>query len=205
MALKYAPSQHRNTLLCDRPAAVANIKGSKLTSKIAFVRDFYGQATVERVIASLSAADRAQIETLVDLRWYSSDLYDRLAEAICTVAAGGDESVYDQMGNRSAEHQLSNIYAAFKRSDLVKMFRNMVPMHAHLNEGGIMEVDSSHEDECTITVTAPKSTHVGCRISRAFYRRVAELAGAAAVVVDERTCTARGDDACRFVIRWTHK
>lgn len=78
----------------------------------------------------------------------------------------------------------------------------MVPMHSHMNDPGKMEVTAGGPGECTIVVTEPKSTPVGCRVSRAFYRRTVELAGGAAVAVTEATCTARGDDACRFQIRW---
>ena len=141
---------------------------------------------------------------MIDGQWYPAELYDRLAQAICRVAANGDESVYERMGVESADLQLNNIYAAFKRDDLVKMFRNMVPMHSHLNDPADMQVDSSQDSECTITVRQPKSTEIGCRISRAFYRRVAEIAGGDTVHVHERTCTARGNDACRFVIGWAH-
>ena len=182
---------------------MTRIKGSKLSSKLVFVRHAYGEETLERVINAMSADDRPLISGVADLRWYPSDLYERLVQTICRVAARGDETVYDRMGAETAEHQLSNIYAAFRRGDLVRTLKNMVPMHSHMNDPGHMEVDSSRNCECTITVTEPRSTAVAsCRISRAFYGRVAELAGAADVHVTERTCTALGNDACRFVIEW---
>ncbi|HSP34556.1 MAG TPA: hypothetical protein VLU46_09600 [Thermoanaerobaculia bacterium] len=99
-------------------------------------------------------------------------MYDRLLEAICGVAAGGYEGVYDRIGVESAELQRNNIFAAFKRQE---------------------KADSSHEGECTIVVTEPKSTPIACRISRAFYRRVAALAGAENVRV-ETTCTATSNN-----------
>lgn len=157
---------------------------------------------IDRVVRALPAADQELIREVLDIRWYSSDLYDRLVHAICTVAAGGDEAIYDRMGTESADLQLNNIYAAFKRNDLLKMFRNMVPMHSHLNDPAHMQVDSTRDGECTIIVRQPRSTTTGCRISRAFYRRVAEIAGADDVRVRESTCTAEGDDACRFVVQW---
>lgn len=183
---------------------MSQIKGSKLTSKLAFVRRVYGEPMVARVVAALPESDRRLIETLLDGRWYPSEMYDRLLEAICRVAAGGDEGVYDRIGVESADLQLNNIYAAFKRDEIVKQMKNMVPMHSHLNQPGHMKVDSSHEGECTIVVTEPKSTPIACRISRAFYRRVAELAGAENVRVSETTCTANGGDACRYVVEWAH-
>ncbi len=182
---------------------MTRIKGSKLSSKLAFVKHAYGEEMLDQVINTMSTDDRPVISDVLDLRWYPSDLYERLVQTICRVAAHGDEAVYDRMGAETAEHQLTNIYASFRRDDLVKTLKNMVPMHSHMNDPGHMEVDSSRDCECTITVTEPRSAAVeSCRISRAFYGRVAELSGATDVHVTERTCTALGDDACRFVIGW---
>ena len=64
-----------------------------------------------------------------------------------------------------------NIYAAFRRADLLKTLKNMVPMHSHINTPAHMEVQELGGDECTIIVEQPKSSRIACRIARAFYRR----------------------------------
>jgi predicted hydrocarbon binding protein len=180
---------------------MANVKGSKLSSKLTFVREQFGPAAHETLLARVSAADRAALANVIDLRWYPFELYDRLLRAVVTVFGNGDEALLDRMGAHSAQHQLSNIYAAYKRDELVRMLKNMVPMHSHMNDPGHMQVVTDAGGVCTIVVTEPKSTAAACRVSRAFYKRVAELAGAPNVRVEESTCTARGDDACRFEIR----
>ena len=182
---------------------MSQIKGSKLSSKLEFVRAVYGGPAIDRVIDALPVAERDEMRDIIDLRWYPSEMYDDLVQAICAVLAGGDPAIYDQMGVHTAEHQLSNIYAAFRRQDLIKMIRNMVPMHSHMNTPAHMQVETD-EDSCTIIVDEPKSSTVACRIARAFYRRTAELAGAKGVDVTEETCSSRGDDACRFRVQWTH-
>src|SRR5450759_2903862 len=181
---------------------MARIKGSKLTSKLEFVQQAYGDEMVPRLLEVMSREDQESLRNVSLLAWYPSFLYDRLAEAICRVAAGGDEKVYDRMGTDSAERQLSTIYVAFRRDDALKTLRNMVPMHSHMNDPGLMEVTADGPGQCTIVVKEPKSTLLGCRVSRAFYRRAVELSGGEAVTVAETSCSAQGDDACRFQIRW---
>jgi predicted hydrocarbon binding protein len=185
---------------CYARPAMANVKGSKLSSKLSFVQQRFGPGAVERVLQVMSASDRAELSNIIDLRWYPFELYDRLLHAITNTNAAGDEAILDQMGAHSADHQLSNIYSAYKRDELVRMFKNMVPMHSHMNDPGRMEVSTAGDATCTITVTEPKSTAAACRVSRAFYRRVAEIAGAKSVRVVEPACTSRGDAACRFEI-----
>jgi predicted hydrocarbon binding protein len=184
---------------------MARIKGSKLTSKLDFVEQTYGKETVGRVLEGLGPDDRDSLRDVSLLAWYPSTLYDRLAEAICRFAAGGDETIYDRIGADSAERQLSTIYSAFRSHDVLQALKNMAPMHAHMNDPGRMEVTSGGPGECTIVVKAPRSTLLDCRISRAFYRRAVELSGAGAVTVEEPTCSARGDAACRFQIRWEER
>ena len=181
-------------------ALMAQIKGSKLSSKLVFLRQQFGESGVERVLAAMSDADRAALKSVIDLKWYPFDLYDRLLGSIVATVGGGKESILDRLGESSADHQLSNIYAAYKRDELVKMFKNMIPMHSHMNDPGQMEVVTTGPAACTIVVAAPTSTPTACRVSRAFYKRVAEISGATDVRVEETTCTGRGDAACRFEI-----
>lgn len=178
------------------------VKGSKLTSKLEFVRHHFGEEALAGVLESLPAEDRAVLGRVLPVGWYELALYDRLIRAVCAVAAGGREEVYDRMGVDSAERQMSDIYGGYLKHDLLKTLENMVPMHAQLNRPGAMAVEAGPGTACTIVVREPRSTAASCRVSRAFYRRVAELSGVTGVEVAERTCTARGDDACRFTVRW---
>lgn len=178
---------------------MAKVKGSKLGSKLVFVREKFGAAAAEKVLGAMAPADRAELANIIDLKWYPFELYDALLRTIVSVH-GNDERLLDEIGRHSADHQLSNIYSAYKRDELLRMLKNMVPMHSHMNDPGRMEVSASGSATFAIIVTEPKSTMAACRVSRAFYQRVAELAGARNVRVTESACTARGAEACWFEI-----
>jgi len=187
---------------------MAEVKGTKITSKLEFVRQRYGAEALERVLAALPPAHREAVAHALPIGWYDLAAYDELVESICKVAAQGDTAVYDLMGADSAERQMGTVYGAYLKQDLLRTIENMVPMHGQLNRPAEMRVERAADGSgpghaCTIVVRAPRSTAAGCRVSRAFYRRVAELSGVRDVSVAESTCTSRGDDACRFHLRWS--
>lgn len=63
------------------------------------------------------------------------------------------------------------------------MLKNMAPMHAHMNDPGKMEVLTPNDATCSIIVSEPKSSAAACRVSRAFYKRVAELEAEALAII----------------------
>jgi predicted hydrocarbon binding protein len=183
-------------------ATVSFVKGSKISSKLAFVRDSFGQATLDKVIQSLSLADRAELRMVLDTGWYSLELYDRLLKAICNTAAGGRQEIYARIGRHSAELVLQQTYKAFRAKDPAGVIAKMVPLHSLLNDPGEMEVVSDAPNRCRVLVKKPISTEASCTVARAFYQRIVELCGGESVRVIETKCSGRRDRFCQFEISW---
>jgi hypothetical protein len=180
----------------------ARVKGTKITSKLAFVRHTFGDSIAAEVVASLPAEDRVMLENLVHTEWYSVDLYARVLEAVCTIAADGNLSIYDQIGSYSADHQIQGTYAAFAAEDPMRVLRKSARMHGLLNDPAEMEFEVGGERACALLVREPRSTSVICRVARAFYKRLVERTGVSHVTVDEPFCSGRGAPLCRFEIAW---
>jgi V4R domain-containing protein len=184
-------------------ARVVKVKGSKLTAKFAYLKSRHGEASVGEALATMSAADQKALGLVLDVSWYPQDLYERLLKAIGATVGHGDEAVYTRIGEHSAEHQFSHIFRAYRAAELEETLRNMVPVHAKLNEPSGMQILLPGPGRATIVVSAPRSTPVICAVSRGFYRRTVELHGARDVEVRETTCSGRGEPVCRFEIRWS--
>ncbi len=178
------------------------VKGTKITSKLEFVRTVFGPEAVDRLLAALPEQDRAEARGLLEFAWYRQDLYDHVVDTIRTLLAGGDPAVFERMGRYSAEHQLGGSYKASLKPDIVKSLRNQAPVHAMLNDPGRMEVEFPRDGECRLIVSAPKSSAAGCAIARAFYKRALELQGARDIAVLEPRCSAMGAPACEFHLSW---
>jgi predicted hydrocarbon binding protein len=182
---------------------MTKVKGSKITSKLSYLKSTHGDGAQAHVLAWLSAEDREALGLVLEVGWYPQDLYVRLLTAICETVGGGDERIYTAIGEYSADHQFNHSYRVYRAGDIHETLQNMVPIHAKLNEPGGMEVEIKEPGKATLLVTAPPSDPVICAVSRGFYRRVMHLHGARDVQVVEPTCSGRGARSCRFEIQWT--
>ncbi|MGD2114744.1 MAG: DUF2378 family protein [Acidobacteriota bacterium] len=185
-------------------SATDQVKGTKITSKLSFVRDVYGDDWAQRVLDSLAPEDREQVRTALEIGWHPRDLYERVIEAIVNGPGGGDERVLDRLGRHNAERQAEGAYAVYYRSkDPLAVLQGMAPMHRMLNRPGEMTVERQGDRHLTIIVSEPTGSPAVCRIAAAFYRRSVELAGAREVTVREVECSSQPEeDCCRFEVRW---
>jgi hypothetical protein len=182
---------------------MTKVKGSKITSKFSYLKSKHGTQSKAEVLAALDEGDRQALRLVLDVGWYPQELYVRLLSAICQTLGGGDEGIYAQIGEHTADHQFSHNYRAYHAGDLKETLENMVPLHSRLNDPGAMEVSLPEAGRATIVVSAPTSDPVICAVSRAFYRRALELHGVHDVQVRETECSGRDDRRCRYEIRWT--
>lgn len=182
---------------------MAEVKGTKITSKLAFVRAELGDGAEERVLGALSEEDRDEVRKVLEIGWYPQELYERLVRAVVDAGAEGDLKVLDRMGAHSAEAQGQGPYRSFFRArDPEGLLQSMAPMHAMLNRPGEMTMEPRRNGHVTLRIRSPKGNADVCRLARGFYRRAVELCGVKEVTVRELECSGSGAEACRFEVRW---
>lgn len=183
---------------------MSKVKGTKITSKMEFVREVYGEEGERQVKESLSEDDQTAVRRVLDVGWYPRELYERVVEAVVQGPGGGDARVLDRLGTHSAERMAEGAYNAYYRAkDPLKVLEGMVPLHGMLNDPGEMSVELLSDGHLAIIVESPKGHDSICRIARAYYQRSVELCGVRNVSVRDVACSGRSDDACRFEVRWT--
>jgi predicted hydrocarbon binding protein len=182
---------------------MAKVKGSKITSKLEFLRDEFGDQGVDETLASLAEDDRQAVRTALEIGWYPHELYERLLRAVVDGPGRGDEALLDRIGRHNAERQAGGAYRVYYRSkDPGAVLEAMVPMHSMLNDPGQMEVEARSDGHLTIVVDEPPGNPLVCRVARTFYQRSVELCSARDVTVSEVECSGRGGERCRFEVRW---
>lgn len=181
---------------------MGRVKGGKISNKLAFVKDNYGEAMVREVIDSMDTFDQLALKIILDTAWYEIDLYDHLMIAICKTAAGGDESVYTRIGYYSAEQSFTTTYRVFRGKDPEDLIRKIVPMHTMRNDPADMKIVHREAGHCEVRIAEPRSTVAICKVKLAFYVRAIELCGAASVEVTETSCSGKGQPFCQFDLRW---
>lgn len=182
---------------------MAKIKGTKVRSKLEYVRDVHGEEKAQAVLGALPQDQRGRVSSILEIGWYPQDVYERLLEALVDGVAGGDERELDRVGAYSAERQSRGAYSVYfrgkKPADLLEA---MAPMHGMLNDPGNMRVERRTDHHVTLWVSSPRGQVHSCRVARAFYRRAVELCGGREVTVREVECSGRDAPACRFEVRW---
>ena len=182
---------------------MSKVKGTKINSKIAFLKEGYSEAVVARVFDSLTPEDRTSMCSLVDLGWYDMDLYEKILDAIVEVAAKGNDQILERMGRYGAEDLSQHAYKVYYRSkDPETVLQKMIPIHSALNDPAEMEVVKRRDRQLSVIVKEPPSTLHHCRVATAFYQRSVELCGVSRAAVEEVRCSAKGDSHCEFVVSW---
>jgi predicted hydrocarbon binding protein len=181
---------------------MGRVKGGKISNKLAFLKDNYGEAMIRRVIDSMDSMDQLSLKIILDTAWYEIELYDRLMTAICKTAAAGDESVYTSIGHYSAEQSFTNVYKAFRGKSPEDLLRKIVSMHAMRNDPADMKIVHQEASHCVVRIIEPRSTVVICKVAHGFYVRAVELCGASDVRVKEISCSGKGQPFCQFDLRW---
>lgn len=181
------------------------VKGSVLKSRLAFVEQHGGADAVERVLATLSPADRTALKNLVAIQWCPFELGRHLDDAIVHVLGHGRPQFFERLGAASADANLTGVHKAFltpgdpqgflaKAAQIYKLYYD-TGRRDYSRVGPTEAVLTTHDAE---TFSAPD-----CLTVIGWHRRALEMCGASKVQIAEEECRARGGAVCRYRISWS--
>lgn len=180
------------------------IKGSILKSRLAFVRERFGAAAVERVKATLSPEDQAALKSILTVKWYPFEIGKRLDEAIVTVLGNGDPAFFRQLGAASADKNLTTLHKSLLAPGDPHAFLSRArTIYALYYETGHREYQRTGERSGVLTTyDADTFSAPDCQTVIGWYERALELCGATGIKVVEVECRANGGTACRYEVSW---
>ena len=174
------------------------VKGSTLTTKLAFLRAQVGDATAaeaEKFLATHGIA--AVLESL----WYPYSTYDALLRWIADHCFGGELKRLEEVGRFSAEAAHSSTYKGLVVSgDFPRYLKQLGVLHGRLYSLGRILV-SPGVDGRSYTVRildTPGFTEPAVRIVQGFYCGAARLHGLEGAQCDAVLET----DGASFALRW---
>lgn len=181
------------------------VKGGVLKARLAFAEEQAGADGLARVLATLAAADRAEVEKLVTMKWYPFELGQRLDEAIVQVIGGGRRDFFEQLGVASADKNLTTLHRSFLVEGDPHAFLAKAPqIYALYYQTGRREYERTGPTEGVLTThDAETFSAPDCLTVVGWYRRALELCGVDGVRVVEEECRARGGAVCRYRVSWT--
>ena len=184
---------------------MAGIKGSVLQSRLEFVEKELGAGVVERLLTLLEPRDRDELRHLLASRWYPFELGSRLDEAIARIAGQSRQEIFRKLGRASADANLRGPHRAFLRpNDPLAFLENTEVLYPFYYETGRRTFEAKGPGEGVLTTQgAEVYSAADCLTVCGWYERALALCGATDVHVEETQCRARGDQVCRYHLRWT--
>ena len=182
-----------------------HVKGSAFQSRLKWLLLQEGEDGLRRVQAQVGPEFSQVLDEGIRMAdWYSFEWYVALNLALDRLYGSGDLALVKTLGRHGAEANLTTIYRLFFKVGTVKWIiaRATRIWGLHYDTGQLL-VREFPGDEVELEIANFATPHrVHCLSVQGWAERAAELSGAANVALHELSCRARGDDRCRFRIRW---
>jgi uncharacterized protein (TIGR02265 family) len=183
---------------------VQQIKGAVLKSRMAFVQEHFGDAAVQKVLASLPAEDQGALNSILTVRWYPFETGKRLDDAIVAVCGGGDPAFFKRLGVSSADKNLAALHKSFLTPGNPHAFLGKArTIYALYYETGRREYEKTGDRSGVLTTfDAETFSAPDCLTVIGWYERALEMCGASDVQIVEEECRATGGATCRYAVSW---
>ncbi|MBN2201920.1 DUF2378 family protein [bacterium] len=183
----------------------SKIRGSVIKARKRFAEDHFGEGAWERLISAMTEEDRAVLGGLiVAAGWYSFETGERLDRAIVDVLGGGDQSVFEEIGRKSARENLGGVHASFiKPGDPQGFLAQTKSIYKFYYSSGSREYEQTGPASGVITTRDAEDFSVAdCLTVIGWHKEALALCGASNVRITETQCRARGDAVCRYELAW---
>jgi uncharacterized protein (TIGR02265 family) len=181
------------------------VKGSVLKSRFAMVEELGGADATERVLAAMTAEDRAALKAVVAVGWYPFDLGTRLDDAIVKTLGGGRPEFFEKLGAASAETNLTGPHKSFLApGDPHRFLGRAHAIYGAYYKTGHREYQQTGEKEGLLTTyEAENFSAPDCLTVVGWHKKALEMCGCTGVAVVEEECRARGGAVCRYRVTWS--
>lgn len=181
------------------------IKGAILKSRLAFVKERFGEAGVREVRAALPAEDQRMLNSILTVRWYPFEVGKRLDDAIVNVCGHGDPAFFKQLGAASADKNLTTLHKSFVTPGDPHAFLSRArTIYALYYEVGRREYERTGDRSGILTTYDADTFSVhDCQTVIGWYERALEMCGAKGVQIVEEECRATGGATCRYRVSWS--
>jgi hypothetical protein len=186
-------------------ASVPRVKGSTLTSRVAWVRERHGEMGLHRLRAAVLPETHALLEaSLLKSAWYPFVAFVDLNLAIDREFGAGDLSLIKGLGRYGADVNLTTIYRLFYLVGSVEWIIERAPALFHVNyDAGRLAVELLGSNRAQLSILDfPLPHRAHCLSVLGWAERSLELSGVALLESVEIACRTRGDNACRFRLGW---
>ncbi len=179
------------------------VKGSVVRAHVQWVRDYFGDRVMARVLSVMPPAAAVEANGTVDAAWCSFETLMHLDGAILEVCGARDAQLARELGRYTAHVTLTASSRSFRPEDIHRFCRCSAVADALLQERGALSYEEVTDRHGRIIVSGTRAVSpLFCMGVSGYYEQILTAHGGREVSVVEPTCQCRGEDACAFELRW---
>ncbi|HTY07948.1 MAG TPA: TIGR02265 family protein [Candidatus Edwardsbacteria bacterium] len=181
------------------------IKGNIIAARRDFVKEHFGDAGWEQVLAALPGDERRSLEgSILATAWFPFELGDRLDKTIVSVLGKGDPGVFEELGVKSAQKSLSQMHKKFLTPGDPQAFLRKADMiyHYYYDTGRREYRETGPCSGVLTTFDAETFSAPDCLTVIGWYKEALRQCGARDVAITEEECRASGGACCRYAFSW---
>ncbi len=181
------------------------IKGNIIAARRDFVKEHFGDAGWDQVLAALpQQAQQVLRGTILPTQWFPFETGDRLDKTIIEVLGHGDTQMFEDLGKKSAVKSLSQMHKTFLTPGDPQAFMRKADMiYRYYYDTGRREYRETGPNSGVLTtLDAETFSAPDCLTVIGWYKEALRQCGARDVTVVEEECRARGGACCRYALSW---
>lgn len=186
---------------------MAEIKGILLNGWVRFLKDRYGEESVNKAVAALDPDYRRLVPAMfLDASWYPFDSLHALRKLTKPLVTRADGDITNDIGRFMAQYAFTGVYRSLLAHDPIKQVEKFGSIgEFFFREARKLETEITGPSSCLVRYRyepGAKPTRAICASLTGFWSRSIELAGASTVNGNHSKCFAAGADCCEFVFEW---
>lgn len=181
------------------------IKGVVLHARKEFVRDHFGEDAWDKILGTMPEEDRCMLsENLLTARWYPFKVGERLDRAIVDVLGDGSNRIFEEIGIKSAQRNLTKEHRTFVTpGDPQAFMKKAGIIYKFYYDKGRREYEATGPTSGVITTYEAETYSVpDCLTVIGWYKEALKMCGATEVRAYEEECRAKGGARCRYRFEW---
>ena len=183
---------------------MARIKGVALLSRMAMLKEHFGDDAVMQVTALLTEENRALLTGggLLSSSWYPAEVFKDLNVAIYRVLRTKEPNVMEKLGELTAEMGLTTIHKMKVKETPEETLRRIPMLWDAFHDSGTFTVESK-PGKASFRVEGYGLPHREfCRNLSGWGKKIIELSGGKNATAKEMKCVCNGDPYCETVVTW---
>jgi hypothetical protein len=186
------------------PSAEA-VKGTMLQAHLAWARERFDAAGLEKLNALLPPAARGMLERPpLATDWVPLKTLLEVDRGIATVAGGRPEETFRALGHHSAVTNLQGVYKAFAREEPHRFFEQQALLHRRFQNFGTAHYERAGLQSGRLRIEGyANPAPAFCASGKGYFEGVLEMMKVPGpIVCTEVLCQCAGDPSCLFDLSW---